>query len=180
MDLVRHYQPGKAPPQVKLLIKKIGEGQPTDDNITVTLKGDGIHSPESFLLQCMPTQEPAPPPPAQQPAPPPPPPLPSWQKERPGMHHIILIKYQKDGREVQFRLHDNIQSKWRQLAYLLGVPVDSIEGEEKCLKVMEIWLRKSSEQYPVEWGSIVKVLQDIHMGEVAEELKEALDNQIAH
>jgi len=52
MDLVCQYQPGKAAPQVNLMIKKIGEGQPTDDYITVTLKGVGIHSPESFVLLC--------------------------------------------------------------------------------------------------------------------------------
>ena len=51
-------------------------------------------------------------------------------------------------------------------------------NEEKCQDVVRMWLDKGSAKYPVEWSSLIRVLQDVEMGTVAEDLKEALDNCI--
>jgi len=52
MDVVLQYQPGRAIPQAILVIKWVGRGQPAEHNIAVMLRG--VHSPQSFLLQCTP------------------------------------------------------------------------------------------------------------------------------
>lgn len=52
MDVVLKYQPGRIIPQVTLLIKWVGKEQPTEHKIVVKL--EGVHQPESFVLQCIP------------------------------------------------------------------------------------------------------------------------------
>jgi len=51
-------------------------------------------------------------------------------------------------------------------------------SEEKCREVVRMWLDNGSPQYPVEWASLIRVLEDVEMGTVAEDLKEALSCQI--
>ena len=98
------------------------------------------------------------------------------------MRYITLIKYRKGNGEADFRLLQKIQRKWHDIGLeLLRTPVH-IEShktdEEKCREVLTKWLERGSDEYPVEWGSLVKVLQNVEMNEVAEELREALNNQI--
>ena len=37
-----------------------------------------------------------------------------------------------------------------------------------------MWLENGSPKYPVEWASLIRVLQDVQMETVAEELRKAL------
>lgn len=90
------------------------------------------------------------------------------------------MKYRARNEEAEFRLLEKIQCKWYNIGTLLSVPVDTIDShksnEEKCQEVVRMWLEKGSPEYPVEWASLIRVLQDVQMGTVAEDLKEALDN----
>ena len=108
--------------------------------------------------------------------------LSSWRKKKPDMQHITLMKYQIQDEETEFRLLQKIQCKWYTIGTLLNVPVNAIDShksnEEKCQDVLTMWLDKGSAKYPVEWSSLIRVLQDVEMGTVAEDLKEALDNCI--
>jgi len=106
---------------------------------------------------------------------------PPWIKERPNMRYITLIRYQKDDEEAEFRLLQEIQEKWKNIGLELldSVHIESHKtNEEKCWDVLETWLKRSSDEYPVEWGSLVKVLQKVQLKEVAKQLSEALNNQI--
>ena len=98
------------------------------------------------------------------------------------MHYIALIKYQKDGGEADFRLLQKIQRKWHDIGLeLLHTSVHNEShktDEEKCRDVLKMWLENGSDKYPVEWGSLVKVLRNVQMNEVAEELQKVLNNQI--
>ena len=98
------------------------------------------------------------------------------------MAHIILIKYRVHNEEKEFRLLQVIQHKWNEIATLLGVPVSTIDSRktngEKCQDALRMWMDNGSQRYPVEWGGLVKVLQDVEMRVVAEELREALEHKI--
>ena len=105
-----------------------------------------------------------------------------WEQGRPDMRHITLITYQAHDGEAEFRLLQEIQSRWYDIGLELSVPVNTIDsrktGEEKCRDVLRMWLENGSPQYPVEWGSLVKVLQKVQMRAVAYELRSVLDNQM--
>ena len=98
------------------------------------------------------------------------------------MQHVTLIRYRAQNEERKFRLLQRIQCKWYNIGLLLSVPVNTIDSrktdEEKCQDVLRKWLDNGSPQYPVDWASLMKVLQEVQMGTVADDLKEALDNQI--
>ena len=98
------------------------------------------------------------------------------------MRHMTLIKYHTRDEISEFRLLEKIQGKWCEIGTLLGVPMNSIIGShmtiaEKCQEVVRVWLDRGSQAYPVEWQSVINVLQDVQMRIVADDLKEALDNQ---
>ena len=98
------------------------------------------------------------------------------------MPRIILIKYRVRNEEKEFRLIQNIQHKWYHIGTLLGVPMNTIDShktnEEKCQDVLKKWMEKDSSEYPLKWDGLIKVLQDVQMGVVAQELKEALEHEI--
>ena len=106
----------------------------------------------------------------------------NWGKDKPDMPRIILIKYQVRNEEKEFRLIQMIQHKWYDIGTLLGVPMNTIDShktnEEKCQDVLKKWMEKDSPEYPVEWDGLIKVLQDVQMRVVAQELKEALKHKI--
>lgn len=91
--------------------------------------------------------------------------MPPWIKERPVLRYMTLIKYQKDGGEADFRLLQMIQRKWHDIGLELlhtSVHFESHKtDEEKCRDVLTRWLEEGSDEYPVEWGSIVKVLRKV-------------------
>lgn len=100
------------------------------------------------------------------------------------MKHITLIKYRVHNETSQFRLLEKIQGKWFELGTLLDVPMNAIIEShktvtEKCQEVVRVWLDKGSQEYPVEWDSLIKVLKDVQMKTVAEDLTKALENQIS-
>ena len=121
------------------------------------------------------------PPPQIQEMPDVPPYVPPWIKERPDMRYITLIRYRKDDEEAEFRLLQEIQEKWYNIGLELlhsSAHIESHKDEEKCRDVLTRWLERGSDEYPVEWGSLVKVLQKVQLKEVAKRLREALNNKI--
>jgi len=107
-----------------------------------------------------------------------------WREQRPTIQRITLIKYRAHNEILTFRLLEKIQGKWCEIGTLLGVPMNAIIGShmtitEKCQEVVRVWLEMGSQEYPVEWESLIKVLRDAQMGKVADDLKNALDNQIS-
>ena len=98
------------------------------------------------------------------------------------MPRIILIKYQVRNEEKEFRLIQMIQNQWYDIGTLLGVPMNMIDSrktnEEKCRDVLKKWMERGSQKYPVDWDGLIKVLQDVQMGVVAQELEEALEHEI--
>ena len=105
----------------------------------------------------------------------------NWGQEKLDMAHIILIKYRVHNEEKALRLIQVIQHKWYDIGTLLGVPVSTIDSRntnrEKCQDALRMWMERGSQRYPVGWGGLIKVLQDVEMGVVAEELRDALEHK---
>lgn len=106
----------------------------------------------------------------------------NWRKEKPALAHIILIKYRVRNEEKEFRLLQKVQQKWYDIGTLMGVPMNTIDSrktdEEKCQDALQKWMERGSPKYPVEWASLIQVLQDVQMRTVAGELREALEHKI--
>ena len=104
----------------------------------------------------------------------------SWKRERPKIERLILIRYQDTGKEKEFRFLRKILPKLSCAGVLLGVPVNTLAGhlspEDKAQEMLTRWLQRGSEDYPVEWGSLVQLLLDVELSEEAKELERALEH----
>ena len=97
------------------------------------------------------------------------------------MSQLNLIRYKINNEQKEFRLVKEIQRKWEIMGIHLGVSdkfANYEKPEEKCLGVLREWLQNGSEQYPVKWDSLIRLLQDIELREIANNLRKALDNII--
>ena len=103
-----------------------------------------------------------------------------------------LIKWEDEkGVEQEFRIYSKIAHKWRQIAtQLLGFgpgQISAIESDHRqtcfCITaVMGRWFENANRlpnvrNYPKSWQGLINLLNDVELGEVAEELKKALSSQ---
>lgn len=83
-----------------------------------------------------------------------------------------------------FKLKASIFHKWREIGNFV-VPSEKLEvwakekdAEACCDAVLLHWLKNSSPNYPVTWEGLYELLRDCDLGQVADDLKEAVDNTI--
>ena len=108
----------------------------------------------------------------------------SWRSERPTVEMMHLIKYaSSDGQIKEFRLLRNVQRHWEAIGILLGIHLHTLRGfelkrdndlEKQCQDVLQTWLERGSEKYPVSWSGMLKVLEDVELKEISRKLQEAL------
>ena len=74
--------------------------------------------------------------------------------------------------------------RWRNVGDLV-VPWQQLEGwakskddEECCRSVLSHWLDHPPRHYPATWEGLYELLDDSELGQVATELKHAVDNAI--
>lgn len=82
-----------------------------------------------------------------------------------------------------FKLKASIIHKWREIGNLVGVPLEKLEvwakekdAEDCCDAVLMHWLKNSSPHYSVSWEGLYELLRDCDLSQVADNLKEAVDN----
>ena len=74
--------------------------------------------------------------------------------------------------------------KWRKVGNLvvprqqLDVWAKRLDDEECSEKVLHAWLDQSPRRYPATWEGLYELLDDSELGQVAIELKQAVDNAI--
>ena len=74
--------------------------------------------------------------------------------------------------------------KWRKVGNLvvprqqLEVWAKRLDDEECSEKVLYAWLDQSPRRYPATWEGLYELLDDSELGQVATELKQAVDNAI--
>ena len=103
---------------------------------------------------------------------------------RPTSRNITLIEWRnKQGKRKRFRLKERICHKWFDIGSLLEIPLPVLQSWEtehlknqlKCTNtVLSHWLDNPTDYYPISWEGLDRLLDNAELGEVAEELKQAL------
>ena len=106
-------------------------------------------------------------------------------------HHFVdLIKWEdENGVKRELRIYSKVAHKWRQLATRLGLELGEIKSinndyrtrYSRITAVFEQWFENAknlpnASRYPRSWQGLINLLEDAELGEVAEELKRALDS----
>ena len=101
--------------------------------------------------------------------------------------NLTLIRWRDDqGRIQRFYLMDNISYKWRIIGELLGLPFPKLESiamehhdkpENCCRSVLGQWLDNPPPRYPTTWQGLLELLEDGKLGEIATQLRTALENK---
>ena len=88
------------------------------------------------------------------------------------------------GEVKKFKLKTSIIHKWRDIGNLV-VPRQQLEvwlkakdAKECCEAVLSYWLDHPPRHYPATWEGLYELLDDSELGQVATELKQAVDNAI--
>ena len=91
-----------------------------------------------------------------------------------------------NGEIEKFRLKTSIMGKWRAVGNLIEVPRQQLEvwakrkdDNECCEEVLSYWLDHPPPDYPATWEGLYELLNDSEIGQVAADLKEAVDNAVA-
>ena len=101
--------------------------------------------------------------------------------------NLTLIRWRDgQGRIRRFYLMDNISYKWRIIGELLGLPFPKLESiamehrdkpENCCRSVLGQWLDNPPPRYPTTWQGLLELLEDGKLGEIATQLRTALENK---
>lgn len=100
--------------------------------------------------------------------------------------HISLIKWTDEKGKVQrFYLMDKISHKWRDIGELLDIPYSELESifmkchgnpKDCCRDILGQWLENPPPEYSATWQGLIDLLEDSRLGQVASELRIALEN----
>ena len=104
---------------------------------------------------------------------------------KPNSSNLTVIRWKNErGETKKFRLKQSIIHKWRDVGDLV-VPRQQLEvwAREKdakacCTAVLSHWLDHPTRHYPATWKGLYELLDDSELGQVATELKQAVDNAI--
>ena len=103
--------------------------------------------------------------------------------DTPKMDLLYLIKYTRpNGREHTFKLVDKLAPFWKRMGYLLGITTEQLSTWElmygnpsNCSEaVLSYFLQNWSQGtylYPQTWGGVVKLLQDLDLKNIVEEIQ---------
>ena len=107
--------------------------------------------------------------------------------DRPSSANLTLIKYLKDKNSKQigyFRLKSLILHKWKDIGNLV-VPRQQLDAwsrrmddKDCCHAMLCQWLDNPPDRYPATWEGLHDLLNDSELGQVATELRCALENAI--
>ena len=104
---------------------------------------------------------------------------------KPNSTNLTMIRWKNERGEVKkFQLKNLIIHKWRNVGDLV-VPrqqLDVWEAEKDskacCTAMLCYWLDHPPRHYPVTWEGLYELLNDSELGQVATELKSAVENAI--
>ena len=104
---------------------------------------------------------------------------------KPTSTNLTVIRWRNERGDVKkFWLKQSIIHRWRKIGNLvvprqqLEVWAKRLDDEECCEAVLSHWLDHPPRHYPATWGGLYELLDDSQLGQVATELKQAVDNAI--
>ena len=93
--------------------------------------------------------------------------------DKPGLDQLQYMSYTgEDGRDVHFRLMDQLSPRWRRFAIALKFPQHEImkHEDDPVLYLMSEWLRGANQEKdprPVTWRTLIKALRHADVREEA-------------
>ena len=108
------------------------------------------------------------------------------------MHHFVhLIKWKdENGIKRELKIYSKVAHKWKEIATRLGLELgqittiinDNCQNSSCITDVFQRWFEHAAhlpnaKDYPKSWRGLINLLNDVQLGEVAEELKKALTSQ---
>ena len=106
----------------------------------------------------------------------------------PTSRNLILIEWKNEkGQKKKFRLKELICHKWKDLGGLLDIPLPTLTGWERKYRedpndstnaVLGHWMENPPDYYPFTWEGLNRLLNDAELSQVAEDLKQALNNRL--
>ena len=107
---------------------------------------------------------------------------------KPTPKNLLLIEWMNVKGEIkQLRIKQLICNQWRDIGDLLEIPQSIVESWNtkhkedplKCINpVMRHWLQCPTDDYPVSWEGLKKLLKDVQLSEVAQDIELALRNAL--
>ena len=105
---------------------------------------------------------------------------------KPDSTNLTVIRWKIEGGELKkFKLKSSVFHKWRKLGNLvqcsrqqLEVWAKEKEAEDCCEAVFTHWLDHPPYYYPVTWDGLNELLIDSELGEIAADLRIAVDNAV--
>ena len=104
---------------------------------------------------------------------------------RPNSVNLTVIRWKDEFGEVKkFKLKSSIYHKWRNIGNLvcsrqqLDVWVKEKDAEDCCDAVLSHWLDHPPRHYPATWKGLHELLDDSELGQVASDLKIAVERAI--
>ena len=104
---------------------------------------------------------------------------------RPNSSNLTVIRWKNERGDVKkFKLKSSIYHKWRHIGNLvcsrqqLDVWAKEKDAEDCCEAVLSHWLDHPPRHYPATWEGLYEILDDSELGQVAADLKNALENAI--
>ena len=102
--------------------------------------------------------------------------------KEPEMNLLHRIKYtDSEGNSGTFHLIKTIQNDCRSLGTQLGIEEAILYGldsklsrEEKCEKILDLWIKRGEGKYEVTWAGLLQALEDIQLKGVAKHLRTVL------
>lgn len=88
-----------------------------------------------------------------------------------------------EGRKQRFSLKEKTSHKWRDIGFQLRLEKAQLDGfNEKnhgnndlsWESVIYQWLTNAPEEYPANWEGLFELLEDVMLGEVANQLREVV------
>ena len=105
--------------------------------------------------------------------------------DKPNLSNLTVMRWKtKEGEIKKFRLVSSVYHKWRKIGTLVAsrqqvvVWSKRMDDEESCEAVLSHWLDHPPRHYPATWEGLYELLSDSELGQVATELKQAVDNAI--
>ena len=105
---------------------------------------------------------------------------------KPTLSNLAKIEWKNEKGEVEkFCLKDKIVHEWKAIGDLV-IPkeklnewaVNGMQQEECCEAMLSCWLENAPSNNPVTWEGLYEILEMSNLGDIASELKHAINNAI--
>ena len=104
---------------------------------------------------------------------------------KPNSSNLTVIRWRNEyGEQKKFHLKSKVHHKWRDIGNLLCSRQDLVvwarekDSKDCCEKVLSHWLDHPPRSYPATWEGLYELLNDSELGEVATQLRVAVNNAI--